>query len=512
MARYKDYSYDQHLMVPIDLHKQVLPGTFEYTLNKLIDEELDLSNFDKKYQNDEQGAPAYSPAILLKIILFAYSKGIISSRKIEQLCCENIVCIALSADSHPHFTTIADFISSMGEECKTLFTLILTVCYTENLIGKDMFAVDGCKFSSNCSKEWSGTKAQLLKKVEKIKKSVDYLVTKHKDNDDIPKEEMKKEEESIKRLKGKVVKIRNWLKTHEEKMGAQGKPIKSNITDNESATLASSHGVIQGYNGMAAVDDKNQVVVWAEAFGDNNEAGHFPGALEGIHEACKQAGIDEQIYESVKVTADSGFHSEKNMKLVFEQEIEAYIADRQFRTRDVRFNEAGKHKKKTAKWQPSVGKKYYGPKDFIFDEKRQKLICPAGHAMWLKCKNFKANGGRHQGKSYMGHIENCISCRLRSKCLRKVTTKARQVVILEVDENIRDTNYTVRMRERFDTPLGRSIYSLRMGTVEPVFGNIRGNRKLDRLTLRGKEKTNIQWLLYCMVHNIGKLQVFGSLN
>ena len=113
MARYKGYSYEQSLLIPVSLSKQVLPGTFEYALNTLIDSKLDLSIFAGKYKNDETGAPAYDPAVLLKIILFAYSKGIISSRKIEQHARENVVCIALSADTHPHYTTIADFVSSM---------------------------------------------------------------------------------------------------------------------------------------------------------------------------------------------------------------------------------------------------------------------------------------------------------------------------------------------------------------------------------------------------------------
>ena len=101
MARYKHYDYRQTKMLPVSFDRQVLPGTFEYTLNYLIDEKLDLSVFEARYTNDENGAPAYDPAILLKIVLFAYSKGIIHSRKIEQLCRENVVCMALSADTTP---------------------------------------------------------------------------------------------------------------------------------------------------------------------------------------------------------------------------------------------------------------------------------------------------------------------------------------------------------------------------------------------------------------------------
>ena len=103
MPRYKDYDYDQVKLLPVSYASQILPGTFEHTLNHLIDE-LDLSVFDARYRNDATGAPAYDPRLLLKIILFAYSRGIVSSRRIESLCRENVAMMALSADSEPDFT------------------------------------------------------------------------------------------------------------------------------------------------------------------------------------------------------------------------------------------------------------------------------------------------------------------------------------------------------------------------------------------------------------------------
>jgi hypothetical protein len=88
MARYKEYCYEQTKLIPIAFSNQILPGTFEYTLNHLIDSEFDLSVFEQRYHNDETGAPAYDPSILLKIILYAYARGITSSREIER-CCED---------------------------------------------------------------------------------------------------------------------------------------------------------------------------------------------------------------------------------------------------------------------------------------------------------------------------------------------------------------------------------------------------------------------------------------
>ena len=72
MARYKQYSYDQGKFIPIQFDRQILPGTFEYTLSYLIDEEVDLSIFEGRYRNDETGAPAYDPPILLKILLNSF--------------------------------------------------------------------------------------------------------------------------------------------------------------------------------------------------------------------------------------------------------------------------------------------------------------------------------------------------------------------------------------------------------------------------------------------------------
>lgn len=511
MASYKAYSYDQQIMIPVNLHKQLIPGTFEHRLNQLIDNELDLSVLHQRYKNESKGASAYAPAILLKLVLFSYSRGIISSRGMEAFCKENLVCIALTADSHPHFTTIAHFVSSMGEACVELFTMVLAICYAENLIGKELFAIDGCKLSANCSKEWSGTKADFLKKIEKIRKSLEYLINKQKVQDQKPIDEAQQEREkqAIKKKESIIKKITEWLSTHEEKIGASGKPVKSNITDNESAKMATSHGVIQGYNGIAAVDEKHQVIIWGSAYGDINEAGHMGEILDGIEESCKKAGIAEDIFEKTKLVADSGYHSENSVKETFDRQIDAYLADNQYRNRDVQFKDAGRHKKNTADWQPPVGKKFFTPTDFHFDEQSGKLICPAGYPLWLKCGNYRANGGKHIGKAYMGYEKNCMNCTLRAQCLRKETTKARQVVIL--DENASKLNNTAQMRKKFDTPEGRSIYSKRMGIIEPVFGHLRGAKKLDRFTLRGRAKVLIQWLLYCMVHNITKLQVYGSI-
>jgi len=115
MARYKRIDTSPRF-IAVDLERQLLPGSFEHALNHLIDHELDLSGFDARYCNDGTGAAAYPPAMLLKVILFAYSQGIVSSRGIERACREHVTFIALSGDSAPHYTTLAAFVANLGDD------------------------------------------------------------------------------------------------------------------------------------------------------------------------------------------------------------------------------------------------------------------------------------------------------------------------------------------------------------------------------------------------------------
>jgi len=153
MPKFIPYDYNQHSMVVINYLDQLQAGTFEYAVHHLVEHKLDLSLFFPHYNNEDGGRPAYDPAILLKTVLFAYSKGITSSREIQWCCESNIIFKALSCDTVSHFTTIASFVSSYPEEIENLFEQILLVCHEQGLLGNELFAIDGCKMPSNAAKE-----------------------------------------------------------------------------------------------------------------------------------------------------------------------------------------------------------------------------------------------------------------------------------------------------------------------------------------------------------------------
>jgi transposase len=256
MAKYKPYNYSQRVMVPVSLEDQLIPGTLEFAINTLVEDRMDMSVFEDRYNNDETGCWAYDPKVLLKVVLFAYSRGLISSRKMERACRENITFMALTCGQCPDHSTIAAFVSSMRDEILPLFRDVLLVCEENHLLGGTLFALDGSKVPSNASKEWSGKISDLRRKKEKIEKRVKALLRQQVEVDrrgeegktgggELLLDRMKQ----IDKLKKNAKRIGKFLKGHGVRLGRNGKEVKSNVTDNESATMMTSHGTIQGYNG-----------------------------------------------------------------------------------------------------------------------------------------------------------------------------------------------------------------------------------------------------------------------
>ena len=513
MARYKEYCYEQSKLIPIAFSKQIHPGTFEYTLSYLVDHVVDMTVFDERFHNDETGAPAYDPAVLLKIVLFGYSRGLVTSRSIEQACRENVVFMALSADSQPHYTTLAHFISSMGNVIEPVFRDVLLYCDELGLIGKEMFAIDGCKLPSNASKEWSGTKSELLRKRKKLSRAVTRMLKLHREQDvnSVVPGVVAQEKQYRKKLRQHVAKLDAWLSGNEDKLGKSGKPIKSNVTDNESAKMKTSHGVIQGYDGVAAVDTTHQIIVHAEAYGQAQEHDLLLPMVDGIDATFKSIG-EREVFKKAKLTADSGFHNAVNLQELHVRKIDAYIADTQMRKRDPRFINTDKYRARARKEkQAFLGSnthKTYSNREFDYDEEKQTCVCPAGKSLYRSGSQINMKG--YLANKFKGTKRDCVPCPVRHKCLKfPDRTQVRQVAFFYGQSDHQKHSLTQKMREKIDSALGKLIYDKRVGTVEPVFGNHR-NHGRDRFTLRGQVKVNVQWLLYSIVHNMGKIHRYGE--
>ena len=512
MPKYIPTNQAQGHFLPVFFAPQLQKGTFEFAINYLVDHELDLIYLDKRYNNENTGAPAYDPRILLKIILLAYSRGITQSREIARCCEENVVFMALSANSKPHFTTIAGFVSRMDQEVIALFRQVLVVCDKMGLIGREMFAVDGCKMPSNASKEWSGTSKDFKKKILKIDSAIERIVSRHRQQDLTEPETRVKEsqEQYVATLEKQAKKVRKWIDNNDDKPGRKGTPTKSNITDNDSAKMKTSNGIIQGYNGVAMVDDKHQVIVGAEAFGEATEYNLLEPMIELTKNNFTALNSNEKVFEHTQLTADSGFHTNRNMEMLAKEGIDAYIADRYFRKRDPRFDNSGRFKERTTEERRKLdhSRKQFLPDDFTFDPDLKFCTCPAGKRMYRS--GFPVLRGVKRA-AFTGQKRFCRPCKLRAQCLRYPDkTEIRQVTcVIGTVSNNSPASFAEKMKTKIDSVIGKAIYAKRIATAEPPFAHIRYTMGLDRFSLRGKKKVNNQWLLFCIVHNLKKVLRYG---
>ena len=507
MAKFKPCNEDQMVMLPISLPNQLVPGTLEHTISEMVDKHMDLSVFDVRYNNDESGAAAIHPKILLKVILVAYSKGMLSSRQIERACQENIIFIALSYGFAPDHSTIAAFISSMQSEIQTIFSNILLVCEEMGLLGGTHFSLDGVKLSANVSKEWSGTFDELKGKGDKLQEKLQQLIAEHAQADQLPEVEMERQKKRQRRFQLQVERLNEFLETQEPKLGSEGKEIQSNVIDNESVKMPTSHGVLQGYNAQALVDSKHQIILAAEAFASQDQENLEP-MLESAKKNVAAIGKDETYFQGKQLTADSNYHSYEALVVCQDEKVDAYIPDIEFRKRDLRFAaqqrfKDGVHGRQRADAKPRL----FSASDFSFDASRQVYLCPHGKELSCHARN-QLNRYRIYDV-YHAHVEDCAACPLRTQCLSKSTALRRY---LSIQVETQPPNLIDEMKAKIDSEEGKKIYARRLGIVEPVFANICVQKHMNRFTVRTKRKVDVQWRLFALVHNIGKIHVFGTLN
>jgi phage anti-repressor protein len=400
-----------------------------------------------------------------------------------------VVAKALTGDMEIHWTTIADFVSANSEDFKKVFTEVLGYCNELELVGGEDFAVDGLRLPSNASLDMSGTKQELGERVEVYRKMAEKHLARHKEADErgeVDESCKQRFEKRQKELIRRMENISNFFNSMEGKPGKCVKEVKSNVTDNESAMIHSSKGYLQGYIGIAVSDSKNQIIVSAEAVGTANEGEHLPELLEQTLENLENTGVKRDEKKPQTFLADSNYFSEENLRACAESGVEALIPDGQRKT-----------------GCDATGRKHYEAADFKYHEEENCYECPAGKKLSYKgVTKLRAK----EVKIYQGSFPDCKGCSHFEKCFhtKKRRTEINQGRKLLIGRSNEPGNLCAQMRIKMATEEWKVKYSRRIQIVEPVFANIGYCKGLNRFMLRGKKKVNGQWLLYCMVHNLGK--------
>jgi hypothetical protein len=362
------------------------------------------------------------------------------------------------------------------------------------------------KLPSHASKRRSGTRADFERQAAKLEAAAQAMLARHRAEDGRPVEPdvVAKDTARRERLERDAAELRAWLAQHpDDRRGPKGTVRQSNRTDPESAKMATGKGVIQGYTGVAAVDSAHQIIVEAQAHGTGAEQELLLPVVEAL--APYRA-------PTTLLTADAGYHSEANVAALATAEVDALIADTGMRQRDDRFATPNPHREAPHPLRELTGgrpePRVFQPADFTYDAAARTCVCPAGKALYRAGRDVVTRG--YVADRFHGTKRDCGPCPLRAQCLRTPErTPTRQVAFFRGKAAPAPDSHTDRMKRRLDSPEGRARYGRRFATVEPVFGNLRANKRLDRFTLRGRTKVDAQWKLYCLVHNIEKLAYQG---
>ena len=334
-GHYKTYEPDQLFLLPPSLKEWLPEGHLAYFVSDVVDE-LDLGEIEKTYSTKLQGQPPYHPAMLVKLLFYAYCMGIPSSRKIEKETYEGIAFRILAAGYHPDHDTIADFRKTHLGALKGLFLQILLLCKEAKLVKLGHVALDGTKMKANASrhkamsygrmhekeKELERQVEELLRKAESVDAEEDTRYGKGIRGDELPEELRFREK--------RLAKIREAKKALEERVAKEAEPAQKekhprakdqiNFTDPDSRIMKDSatKAFMQGYNTQAAVDASSQIIVAAEVTTQSNDKKQLEPMLAEVKENCNTLPKE--------LSADAGYYSEENIAHARAKGIHTFIA------------------------------------------------------------------------------------------------------------------------------------------------------------------------------------------
>jgi len=476
MKIFKEYRQGHNFLLPPSLDEFV-PEDHEVRIISDVVDTLDASLLLSRYEGG--GAPAYHPAMMLKVIIYAYSLGIYSSRRIAQGLKTDTAFMFLSGLQAPDFRTICLFRTQHASILPDLFVEVVRLCASLGMVGLGHIAFDGTKLKANAALRQSRDRDSLEKEIECIKEQVRQMIEASIRIDESEEQAYPDGDgsEMVKELWEKEYRLKRLDEARETLEREKLKRV--NITDPESRLMQDSHRAIQpSYNGQIAVDEKEQVIVAADITQETTDH----------HELRKMVEVVEQNLGALpkEASADAGYSSYENLEYTQQKGLDAYMPDDFF---------AALEKK-------DQSEKRYHKSNFQYDQIRDVYICPEG-------KNLRRlQEMKRQGKPpfiiYRG--ESCKGCAVKEECTkgsaRRITRDGRE-------------NLVEAMREKLRSEEGRAIYKKRLYTVEPVFGNMKWNRRRIMMSLRGLEKVRGEFSLMCLVHNVKKVVkgvLAGSVN
>jgi len=436
---------------------------FDEMFKEYSDKELGL-----EYDENQVGNPRYNPVAMLKLIAFAYSNGVRSSRKIEKAVNRDLSYIWLTGGLKPDHKTISKFRKENEEALHKTLRLVIQHCIRFDLVVGNKLFVDGTKLKADASLYNSWTKEKIKKHLKKIDKNIKKLLDDHEYNDmkeegenSYVETEVKEKVEQLKKFKRKLNHIEKEIESEEDKKN-------HNTTDTECRTMRTKKGTnIPGYNGQIITDGEHGFIVSAEVVNENNDTNQFStqinNGIDNIGKKCKTA------------VADAGYYKIKELKEVLKDGIDVIVPNR----------EQARNENENYEENP------FSKGNFEYNKEKDIYICPAGETLEYKHKHKGNRLYRIEDKSI------CHSCKHYGDCTKAKNGRS-------ISRN-KDEQLITRVAERYESDEGQAIYSQRKHKVEGVFGHLKHNLGYRNISLRGLDGANIELLLFSIGYNIKRM-------
>jgi transposase len=448
-------------MLPVSIEQYVTEDAPVRVYDAFV-EALDFNELGIHIDPLKEGNPQYDPKAMLKLLVYGYSYGVRSSRKLERETHYNLSFIWLMGGLKPDHKTIAEFRRKHKEALKKALVQCVRLCLRLDLIGGNVLFLDGSKIRGNASIKNTWTKEKCQRVSEKAKKRIAEVIA---EAEAIDEEEaglpsliaVQKELEDACNIKERVEQIMEELRESGKK--------NLNTVDKECTRINSIQGTGAGYNAQVVVDDKKGLIVSCDVVSVNNDLGQFSAQIDKANEilgtSCQTA------------VADSGYAYTDDLEKIDKQEIQVIVPTQRIAS--------GKE----------IGE--FDKRGFRYDAEKDCYTCPRGERLLYYGLTRKKTG-----KVYMiERKEICFNCTEFGKC---TTSQRGRKVSRLFGEELRD-----RLEKAFSLIENQEIYKRRQQKVEPVFGHIKRNLGVSSFLLRGLEGVRAEMSLLSTCFNIRRM-------
>jgi transposase len=449
---------NQQTFLPPSIEEFVGPDDPVRAYDAFVDA-LDVASLGLEADPHQAGCPAYPPTIMLKILVYGYSYGIRSSRKLERALHHNLSFIWLAGGLKPDFKTIARFRRQNRPALRGVLRDCARLCIKLGVVAGSTLFVDGSKFRANAGNNQSWTAAQCEEHLRQIDTRIEEILheCERVDTEEAPEHSSVHLPEELAPLRARQERIATALAQLQ-----QEDRTRVNLTDPDCALMRGRQGSHAGYNSQIVVDEQHGLIVQADVVSDQNDRRQFAPQMAA---AAQTTGKTPDV-----AGADNGYYSGEELEPMTAVATQVLVPAR----------------------QPAAPSKPFAKGHFTYLADENVYICPAGQR--LACRRTCVE---RQRQEYQMDGRTCGACAHYHACTRGRNGRK---IVRYFNEDLRD-----RLRQQFALPAHREVYRRRKETAELPFGHLKRNLGAGQFLLRGLAGVRAEMSLLASCFNVARL-------